>query len=108
MNSASSPRLAQLQALLTESPDDPFLKYGIALEMTKIHPADGLAKLQELTQSHPDYLPTYYRLASLLVENDKEEAAKPVIEAGLNLAKVQNEALAYKELQALLNSLEDA
>jgi tetratricopeptide (TPR) repeat protein len=107
MNVGPSSRLAQLEALLSESPNDPFLLYGIALEMAKIHPDDGLAKLRELTHIQPEYLPTYYRLADLLIEQGRESEANTFIVTGIHLAKVQNNKLALKELETLLSIAND-
>jgi Flp pilus assembly protein TadD len=98
-------RLELLQQMLAESPDDSFLEYGIALEIAKTNLAEGIAKLTELTRKSPGYLPSYYRLGALLVENNQEEQALFFLQKGLELAKVQKEAMAAKEIQALIEEL---
>ena len=101
-----SDRLEQLRQMLAEDPNDPFLAYGIALEIAKTDVASGIAKLQEIGENHPTYLPVYYRLGSLLGEINEDSQAIAYLQKGIALAKVQNEVLAGRELQALLDEIE--
>jgi predicted Zn-dependent protease len=98
-------RLSQLKTMLAETPDDPFLKYGIALEIAKTNYQEGITKLKELTRNHPEYLASYYRIGALLSNNNQEAEAIVYLLEGLHLAKVQNEVLAAREIQALLDEL---
>jgi predicted Zn-dependent protease len=98
-------RLAQLQQLLAETPNDHFLEYGIALEIAKTNLQEGIAKLKNLTEKHPTYLPSYYRLGSFLADTGQEKEAVAYVQQGLHLAKVQKDAFTAKELQALLEEL---
>ena len=101
-----SDRLEQLRQLLAEDPNDPFLAYGIALEIAKTDVGSGIAKLQEIEENHPTYLPVYYRLGALLSEINEDEQAIAYLRKGVVLSKVQNDVLAGRELQALLDEIE--
>lgn len=98
-------RLEMLRQMLSEDPNDPFLAYGIALEIAKTDPQSGIANLRDLTLNHPTYLPPYYRLGALLSELNREGEAVVYLQKGLELAKVQKETMAAREIQSLLDEL---
>jgi len=98
-------RLQALEQMLAESPDDCFLEYGIALEIAKTDTLEAVAKLMKLIQKSPNYLPSYYRLGVMLAETDQNDKAVEFLANGLELAIVQNDTWAAKELRAFIEEL---
>ncbi|MFN8276439.1 MAG: hypothetical protein U0T84_03065 [Chitinophagales bacterium] len=100
-------RLEQLKQLAASAPNDPFLRYAIALE----HQAAGdlqLARqlLEVLLASDPDYLPTYYQLAQLLEVLEENQAARLIYADGIALAEKTGDAKTARELRAALDLLD--
>ena len=94
-----------LQQMQAENPTDPFYAYAIALETGKNDAAVGIAKLKDLALNCPDYLPTYYQLATWLYQADQEEEALAYLRTGASVAKDQNEAKTLQEINALMAEL---
>jgi hypothetical protein len=55
----------------------------------------------------PDYLPTYYQAALILLEIGQTKKAKIVLENGIKLAEKARELKTKNELQMQLNNLDD-
>ena len=91
-------RLTQLKQFASEEPNDPFNRYALALEYLKTDPAQAISLFDQLTQTHPEYLPTYYPFALLLIEKKEIEKAERVFLSGIERAK--NDAKTLKELKS--------
>ena len=101
-------RLAQLSEMLKADPADPFILYAIGLEHLnggKISTA--IERFKELSQSHPDYVPTYYQYAVALVSTGQLNEAMGVLEAGIEVAQAAGERKTVNELRMLLEDIED-
>lgn len=92
-------RVDQLKKFLSESPDDPFVKYALALEYIESNPDKSLLLFRDLLLNHSDYLPTYYHAADLLVELAEYDEAKEVFEKGIELSKKKKDQKTLAELQ---------
>ncbi len=100
-----SERLNQLIDFLTDSPNDPFLKYAIATEYLKLgHTDDALRYYEDLRGNHPEYVGTYYHLGKLYEALDRKEDAIAVYEAGISAARNKRDMHALSELQAVYRS----
>ena len=101
-----SERLQYLEELLQNDPHDPFLNYAIALEYLQMDNAEDAVELLEcLRNESPTYIPTYYQLGSIYVEQGDADKARPIIEAGMALTK-DPDPKTYLELRALLEELD--
>ena len=98
-------RIEQLLKFLEEDPEDTFSLYALALEYKKSDPSEAERIFNQLLSSYPDYLPTYYQAAALLEEKGEFDNALKVYEAGMKVAKEQNDTGTYKELQAAYTML---
>ena len=104
---ADSPRLRQLQEFLAEAPDDPELRYAVAMEHLSL--GDDAAAVQgfrDLIAAAPRYDPTYLMLGQTLIRLGDEDGAKEVLRQGVSAAQQTGNAHALGEIQALLDSLE--
>lgn len=93
-------RINLLKSFIADDPNEPFNKYALAMEYYELKPNDSMALLQNLLQDHPGYLPTYFKLAHLLWDNEEWELADKVFKNGLSLAEEQNDSKTYKELKS--------
>jgi Flp pilus assembly protein TadD len=99
-------RRTKLEQLLLQSPDDPFLNYALALEQAKEGDVAGaVSNLQKLQETHSEYVPTYFQLAQLQVSLGHHAAAKPVLVAGIEMARRMGDSHAEGELRGLLDQL---
>jgi Tfp pilus assembly protein PilF len=101
-------RIARLKELLTQSPEDSFLKHALALEYMKLGD-DETAKtyFEKLLEANPGYVGSYYHLAKLLERKGENNAATSVYEKGMKEAKAAGDQHAFNELQAAYEDLMD-
>ena len=104
---ADSPRLRQLQEFLAEAPDDPELRYAVAMEYLSLgDDAQAVQCFRDLTAASPRYVPTYLMLGQTLIRSNREDEAKDVLRAGVAAARKAGNGHAEGEIQGLLDSLE--
>ncbi|HRI78842.1 MAG TPA: tetratricopeptide repeat protein [Cyclobacteriaceae bacterium] len=92
-------RLSQLKQFVAEDPDDPFNRYALALEFLKTDRAIAIELFDQLIRSRPDYLPTYYPFAHLLIDQKENEKAEQIFLAGIEQSKRAEDSKAMKELK---------
>jgi hypothetical protein len=96
----NSERLENLQKMLSESLEDPFLHYAIAMEYNTFLPEKTWQLLCEVLEKFPDYLPTYFMAAQLGAELGYPDKTKSIFQDGINLAKKQANYKSLNEIQA--------
>ena len=99
-------RIKILQSYIKEDPDEPFNHYALALELIKDEPSQACQILMELVKHKPDYLPAYYQLALLLIDENRIEEAKIILDNGILLGRKQNDHKTIRELKALAEELD--
>jgi predicted Zn-dependent protease len=99
-------RLALLQRKITERPDDPFVRYGLAMSYRSLgRDAEAEGVFVELSRRCPDYVPTYLMLGQLLAGQGRTEEAARAFEAGVKAAEVKDDRHAREELLRALEAL---
>lgn len=99
-------RLEELNRLILEEPNDPFLKYARALELEKRgNSTEASTHLQELISLFPDYLPAYYQSGRLLITIGNFKQAAVVLKSGIALAQKLKNRHAHAELNGLLEEI---
>lgn len=93
-------RIELLRKFIREEPTNPFNKYALAMEYYDGQPHESLIMLENLLKNHPDYLPTYYKVAHIYWEMDKWEKAEKAFIDGIKLAEKTLDAKAIHELKA--------
>ena len=93
-------RLNQLLEFYKEEPNDPFNIYALATEYKSIDPEKALTYFELLIENHPNYVATYYHLAHLYLELEKDEEAKITFENGIEKATINNKNLMLRELKS--------
>ena len=102
-------RLEEIQRIIDEIPNDPFPRYGLAMEHKNSGDlAAAHAAFTELQARHPDYVPQYLIRGKLLKELGQRERAIQVLTLGVEKAQKARNHHALGELQGELDSLENA
>ena len=100
-------RLQQLMQFREDEPDDPFLKYGIALEFISMkEPESAVPWFEDLATKHPNYVPTYYQFGKLLWELGKLNESRTIFEKGIVVAEAAGNKHAAAELREIMEDLE--
>ena len=94
-----SPRLDQIESLLADDPNDAFLRYGLAMEYSKLGDHQKAADtFNQLIERDPDYYAAYYHLAKTYEALGKVREAFKAYETGIVVARKQNNLHAVNEL----------
>lgn len=105
---ARTPRMAQIEAMLAEDPEDAFLRYGLAMEHASAGDdaacVDVLKDLIERTSAHP-YIPAFLQAGQALVRLDRINEACDVLRTGIEAARRGGDGHAQGEMQGLLDSI---
>lgn len=92
--------------MLADEPQDAFLRYSLAMEVSKVGEHERAQELyQGLMQDQPPYIPAFLMAAQLFVQLDEIESARGVLRTGIEAAREQGEAHAAGEMADLLASL---
>jgi predicted Zn-dependent protease len=99
----SADRIQALEALARRRPDDPRLKFGLALEYLNAgRRADGIVALQEYLDSADDEGNAWGRLAEALREEGRDEEAREAYRSGVQAALAHGHPTMAEEFQGIL------
>jgi tetratricopeptide (TPR) repeat protein len=99
-------RMAMLNEILTQNPDDAFARYGLAMEYSKSGETErALQEFSKLLEANPDYTPGYFMAAQTLARENRNAEAKKMLEEGIQSAKRTSNAHAQSEMEAMLAEL---
>jgi hypothetical protein len=105
---ARTPRMAQIEAMLADDPDDAFLRYGLAMEHASAGDdaacAEVLSDLIARTATTP-YIPAFLQAGQALVRLDRIAEACDVLRKGIDAARRGGDTHAQGEMQGLLESI---
>jgi tetratricopeptide (TPR) repeat protein len=97
-------RLGMLEKLIVSKPDDPFPRYGLAMELKKLgRHEEAVQAFEQLSRAHPSYVPTYLMFGNLLEALGRAPAAIEVYTRGIEAARAAGNDHAAGELQAALD-----
>lgn len=99
-------RRDQIEALLLESPEDVFLNYAYAMELSKKAEIEQarliFAKVRNLA---PDYVPAYFQEGQMLAQQDQLDEARQILAEGIRMARHTGDSHAFGEMTEFLESL---
>jgi predicted Zn-dependent protease len=99
-------RLAMLNEILSQSPDDAFARYGLAMEYSKSGEVErALEEFGKLLSTHPDYTAGYFMAAQTLVTANRVDEAKKMLVNGISSARRTGNSHAQSEMTAMLDEL---
>ena len=105
--SEKSARRRMLEESLASDPQDPFLRYGLAMQcLREGDVAEGRERLRSLIADHPaDQVAAHQQLGQSFLEFEEWDEAVRVLRAGVALAEKRGDRHAAAEMQGLLNSI---
>jgi len=99
-------RIAMLNEILAENPDDEFARYGLAMEYSKSGEIDrAMEEFGKLLIAHPDYTPGYFMAAQTLATANRIDEAKKMLVEGISSARRTGNSHAQSEMTAMLEEL---
>ena len=99
-------RLAMLNEILTQNPNDAFARYGLAMEYSKTGDLQrALGEFKRLLESNPDYTAGYFMAAQMLSRAGRNDEAKELLEDGIAAARRTGNTHAQSEMEAMLEEL---
>lgn len=102
-------RREKIEAMLADEPGDVFLRYSLAMELDKEgENDDSLAKLTELIEESPPYVPAFFMAGQQLARLGRANKARDVLRVGIDAAREQGDAHAAGEMGEFLASLGSA
>lgn len=102
-------RREKIEAMLADDPTDTFLNYSLAMELDKEgEHDDSLAKLTELIEGNPPYVPAFFMAGQQLARIDRVVKARDVLRVGIEEARQQGDSHAAGEMSEFLASLGSA
>jgi predicted Zn-dependent protease len=103
---AQTPRMAQIEALLAENPDDVMLRYMLGMEYVSAgNDAQAIRVFQELLAKNP-YIPAYHMAAQALNRLGRDDEACEILRQGIAAAKAAGDWHAAGEMDGLLATIE--
>jgi tetratricopeptide (TPR) repeat protein len=104
--SMTASRREKIEALLASEPNDPFLRYGLAVEYdNEERPDDALRVFAGLIADAPPHVASFFRGAQLLARLDRIDEARDWLRRGIDEARRQGDLHAAGEMGELLANL---
>jgi tetratricopeptide (TPR) repeat protein len=99
-------RLEMIRKIVSQSPNDPFPLYGLAMELRSSgESAEAVKTFSELQTRFPNYVAQYLMYGNLLAELGRRPEAGEVFRRGLEVARQAGNAHASGELEQALDGL---
>jgi Flp pilus assembly protein TadD len=100
-------RLTVLRQFVARSPDDPFARYGLAMELvSRGELAEACQVFQELLDKKPDYVPAYLMYGNALAARGERERAAEMYRQGAEVSGQRGDGHTRNENLAALAALE--
>jgi tetratricopeptide (TPR) repeat protein len=105
----SMSRIVELEKMLDENPDDPFLIFALAKEYEKSEGTlQALLMYEHLVTNYPTYIATYYHYAKVLQKAGNKSEALLLLQKGIEEGTKAKEMHAVSEMRGLLNLWSEA
>ena len=102
-------RLAMLNEILSQNPDDAFARYGLAMEYSKAGEVErALEEFGKLLSTHPDYTAGYFMAAQTLASSNRVDEAKKLLVDGISSARRTGNTHAQSEMTTMLEELKSS
>ena len=99
-------RIATFKSFIARTPEDPFPRYGLAMEHKGLGELDqAWACFAELIEKFPDYVATYLMAGGTLAALGRSDEAADIYRKGVAVAARKGDAHAKGELETALAEL---
>jgi tetratricopeptide (TPR) repeat protein len=100
-------RKQQIEAMLAEDPQDPFLIYGLAMEHVSLGEDEAAVRcFQALLAIDPNYVPAFMQVSQALIRLGRIAEARSQLSRGIAVAQQQGNGHAAEEMQGFLAGLD--
>jgi tetratricopeptide (TPR) repeat protein len=100
-------RLDAIRKIVDQQPNDPFPRYGLAMELKQLGQLEEAERaFAELESRHPDYVAQYLMRAGVLSSLERKLDARACLERGIACARRAGNQHALSEMQSALGDLE--
>jgi Tfp pilus assembly protein PilF len=100
-------RKEQIEAMLADEPNDPELRYALAMEYISAGDNEGAVRcFRELFAVATDYFPAYHQAGRSLQRLGRPDEARDVLRRGIAAAQKKGDLHAAGEMQELMAGLE--
>ena len=102
-----SRRRLMLEQSLAEDPADPFLRYGLAIQcLSEGDLEQGRQRLLDLIADRPDdQVAAYQQLGQSYAQTGENEAAKAILTAGIEKARIAGDWHAAAEMEQAISMI---
>jgi tetratricopeptide (TPR) repeat protein len=101
-------RIEQLQSFIEQTPQDPFPRYGLAIELKNTGRLEEAERtFAVLIEKFPDYTAAYLHAGGVLAMLGRKKDAADLYRKGVEACKRKHDAHAQGELEAALAELGD-
>jgi predicted Zn-dependent protease len=99
-------RVAMLNEILTQNPNDAFARYGLAMEYSNRGEVEtAMVEFGKLLTAHPDYTAGYFMAAQTLARASRVDEAKKMLADGISSAQRTGNGHALSEMEGMLAEL---
>ena len=99
-------RIAMLQEILAQNPNDSLARYGLAMEFANTGESEtALSEFARLLAANPDYTAAYQMSGQILMRLGREDEAGKMLQEGVASAVRTRNQHARAEMEAMLDEL---
>ena len=99
-------RIAMLNEILAQDPNNAFARYGLAVEHSNSGRLEqALEEFKKLLAANPDYAAGYFMAAQTLMKSDRKDEARTMLEKGITAAQGKGDSHAASEMQGMLEEI---
>lgn len=96
-------RIAMLNEILVQDPNNAFARYGLAMEYSNSGQIEqALEEFNKLVSANPDYAAGYFMAAQTLMKSDRRDEARTMLENGITAAQRKGDSHAASEMEGML------
>jgi cytochrome c-type biogenesis protein CcmH/NrfG len=106
MSEPKKTRRQLLEEFVAKKPDDPFSRYGLAMECMNSGDAPAANDhFRALLERNADYVPAYLMYAQMLSRESRNAEARNVLSTGIAAAQRTGDQHARSEMETLLGEI---
>jgi predicted Zn-dependent protease len=99
-------RIATLNEILAQDPNNAFARYGLAMEYANSgNIGQALDEFTKLISANPDYAAGYFMAAQTLMKENRKDEARTMLEKGISAADRKSDAHAASEMEGMLGEI---
>ncbi len=99
-------RIAMLKEVLAADPANVLARYGLAMEFSKAGETDdAMAEFKRLITENPNYLAAYQQGAQTLLNAERYDEARELLNQGIATAERNGNSHAKSEMEGMLDSI---